>query len=170
MRKIILVIIISVLIIIWVSACRPNGETPAEMDVSGEGYENDFTLLSLEQKEVSLSDYEGKLVILNFWATWCPPCREEIPDFIEVYSQYMDRGVKFLGVSNEPRDTLASFAEEYGINYPILMDGSLDTIMPDWGIRVIPTTFILGKNGQILERHEGILTEEQLINKIENWL
>ncbi|MGM0366238.1 MAG: peroxiredoxin family protein [Actinomycetota bacterium] len=168
MRKILFIIIISMSAILFMTACA--GEGQVQQETGSQGYENDFTLLNLEGEEVSLSDFEGKLVVLNFWATWCPPCRIEIPDFIKVYAQYGDKGVQFLGVSNESRDTLVSFVAEYGINYPILIDGSVDTIMPAWEIRAIPTTFILGENGEILEKFEGLLTQEQLENVLDKWL
>jgi len=169
MRKVLLVII-SLFVILLITACARAGQGPQESDVSPEGYQNDFTLFNLEGEEVSLSDYEGKLVVLNFWATWCPPCRAEIPDFIEAYAQYRDRGVQFLGVSDESRDKLISFVEEYGINYPILIDGSVDTIMPKWKIRAIPTTFILGRDGEVLASFEGMLTKERLTNEVDKWL
>ena len=66
----------------------------------------DFTLMDLDGNEISLSDFNGKVLILNFWATWCSPCREEIPDFVEVYNEYESKDVQFIGVSNEDISTL----------------------------------------------------------------
>ncbi len=164
----IFVIITAIFLIFLLPACAP-AQAPEEDAPAGE-YENDFTLLNLDGEEVSLSDYQGNIVVINFWATWCPPCREEIPDFIQVYDEYRDQGVQFLGVSNEDRDTLASFADEFGINYPVLIDGSVDTIFPEWGIRAIPTTFIVGENGEILSSFEGYMPKEVLENEINQWL
>ncbi len=170
MRKIIAFFIIPLFLILLIPSCAPTAEYTDKTGISSQEYANDFTLLNLEGEQVSLSDYEGKLVVLNFWATWCPACREEIPDFIEVYNQYRDKGVQFLGVSNEDKDTLASFVDQYGINYPILIDGSVDTIMSQWGIRALPTTFILDSSGEVLESYEGLLTRQRLANEIEKRL
>lgn len=128
----------------------------------------DFTLMDLDGNEISLSDFNRKVLILNFWATWCPPCREEIPDFVEVYNEYESKDVQFIGVSNEDISTLKSFVENYDISYPILIDDA--NIMGKWGIRAIPTTFVFDKNGQIIFKNVGMMTGEQLKNIIEDEL
>ncbi|MCJ7727476.1 MAG: TlpA family protein disulfide reductase [Actinobacteria bacterium] len=128
----------------------------------------DFTLMDLDGNEISLSDFNGKVLILNFWATWCSPCREEIPDFVEVYNEYESKDVQFIGVSNEDISTLKSFVEDYDISYPILIDDA--NIMGKWGISAIPTTFVFDKNGQIIFKNVGMMTREQLKNIIEDEL
>lgn len=128
----------------------------------------DFTLIDLDGNEISLSDFNRKVLILNFWATWCPPCREEIPDFVEVYNEYESKDVQFIGVSNEDISTLKSFVEDYDVSYPILIDDA--NIMGKWGISAIPTTFVFDKNGQIIFKNVGMMTGEQLKNIIEDEL
>lgn len=129
---------------------------------------SDFTLMDLDGNEISLSDFNRKVLILNFWATWCPPCREEIPDFVEVYNEYESKDVQFIGVSNEDISTLKSFVEDYDVSYPILIDDA--NIMGKWGISAIPTTFVFDKNGQIIFKNVGMMTGEQLKNIIEDEL
>lgn len=128
----------------------------------------DFTLEDIEGNSWTLSELRGKIVVLNFWATWCPPCREEIPDFIKVYEEYKDRGVQFLGISSEDISTLGDFNEYYGINYPILIDDG--GVMRKWSVQAIPTTFVLDGEGNIVFKNVGIMTAEQLKNTIEDIL
>ncbi len=128
----------------------------------------DFTLNDLSGKEVSLSDYTGKIVILNFWATWCSPCRQEIPDFVDVFDDYKNEDIQFLGISNEDVYTLRNFVLKYDINYPILVDD--EGIMNNWGIKAIPTTFVIDREGKIIYKSVGMMTKAQLVNIIEDAL
>lgn len=149
------------------SSLKPEA-TVAEDEIP---YANDFTLLDLDKNEVSLSDYKGKIVLINFWATWCPPCRLEIPGFIEVNNLYKSKNVQFVGVSVDTDiKALEDFVEDFGINYPTLIDGTIDNISPVWGIRAIPTTFILNENGEVMFRNVGMMTKDQLIKVLEGLL
>ncbi|MCK5566878.1 MAG: TlpA family protein disulfide reductase [Actinomycetia bacterium] len=145
-----------------------NGQTDEDVLVANE-YENNFTLKDIEGDEISLSDFSTDVIVLNFWATWCPPCRQEIPDFIAAYNKYKDEGVQFIGVSNEDVPTIKDFAGEYGINYLLLVDRN-SVIMSDWGVRAIPTTFILNGSGQIMYKNVGMMTGTQLEGAIEDLL
>ncbi|MCE5329504.1 TlpA family protein disulfide reductase [bacterium] len=135
-----------------------------------DGYANNFTLYDLNKNKVSLSDFQGKIVVLNFWASWCPPCVQEAPDFAETYNSYKAKGVQFLGISNDDVNALEKFIKDKNIGYPTLIDGSIDKIMPKWGINALPTTFILGRNGEILFHNVGLMTKDQLISSIEKSL
>ncbi|MBC8387065.1 MAG: TlpA family protein disulfide reductase [Actinobacteria bacterium] len=142
-----------------------------EASLDEDEYVNDFTLLDLDNNEVSLSDFKGKIVVINFWATGCPPCRAELPDFVEVYNEYKDKNVQFIGIGLDNAENLKAFAEEYNISYPTLIDGSIDTISGRWRINFIPTTYIVNENGKVVvPPNVGMMTKKQLIDAIEEWL
>jgi peroxiredoxin len=115
-----------------------------------------FTLKDLSGESVSLSDFTGKVVVLDFWATWCPPCVMEIPHFIELYEQYKNQGFAMLGISldREGIDVVRAFVQKYGINYPVLMaDGQIARAYG--GISSIPTTFVIDPAGNIRRKYVG---------------
>jgi peroxiredoxin len=113
-----------------------------------------FTLADLSGKSVSLSDFKGKVVILDFWATWCPPCKKEIPDFIELQKQYGSQGVQIVGIALDQPDKVKAFVQQNGINYPVLLGNDAITVKYG-GIDGIPTTFVIDKKGKIINRFEG---------------
>jgi peroxiredoxin len=118
-----------------------------------------FTLTDINGGTVSLSDFKGKVVILDFWATWCPPCKREIPDFITLQSEYASKGLQIVGIALDQPDKVRAFAQQNGMNYPVLL--GTDQISALYGgIEGIPTTFILDKNGNIVNRFEGFRPKE----------
>ncbi|MBU1077132.1 MAG: TlpA family protein disulfide reductase [Spirochaetes bacterium] len=124
----------------------------------------DFSLFDTDQKVVRLSKFKGNVVVLNFFATWCPPCRMEIPSFVKIAKKYKEKDVRFLGIILEnpySEKKVKSFIKENKINYPVLQ-GNKDVIISYGGIRAIPTTFIVDQKGLIIEHHVGYLTEEKL--------
>ncbi len=130
-----------------------------------------FTLPDLNGKEVSLSDFKGKVVFLNFWATWCPPCRREIPSFIELINKYGDDGFVVLGVAVDPREfeKVKPFAEQIGINYPVVYDKKGVSQMYG-GIRSIPTTFVINRDGKVVQRIVGSRPKQVFESIIKQWL
>lgn len=113
-----------------------------------------FTLSDMSGKSVSLADFRGKVVVLDFWATWCPPCKKEIPDFVELQKQYGPQGVQVVGIALDQPDKVRAFAEQNGINYPVLL-GNDELTVKYGGIDGIPTTFVIDKKGKIVNRFEG---------------
>jgi peroxiredoxin len=145
-------------------------ETTAAATEAKVTYSNDFTLYDLDKNKVSMHDYKGRIVVLNFWATWCPPCKAEIPDFVDAYNAYKSKNVQFFGISDDDVNALADFVKDYKISYPTLLDGSADRIMQAWGIDAIPHTFILNGNGEIIFDQLGMMSGDQLISAIEGAL
>jgi len=140
-------------------------------DSKPEGYENDFTLNNLNGEKVSLSDFAGKIVVLNFWATWCPPCKAEIPDFVDVYNEYKDKDVAFLGISlDDDINALKQFVFDNDIIYPIIIDNQIANVSGNWGISAIPTTFFIDTDGKILDKWIGQIPKQELESKIKGLL
>ncbi len=114
----------------------------------------DFTLTDTVGQKTSLSGFSGKAVILNFFASWCPPCRAEIPDFVVLQKAYGDKAFTFVGVSLVDQKESAAFAARMGINYPVLVDdGKVSALYGP--VRSIPTTFVIGKDMKIVKMYIG---------------
>lgn len=131
----------------------------------------DFSLLTLDGKKVKLSDYRGKAVLLNFWATWCPPCKVEMPWFVDLQKQYGNDGLVVLGVAMDDSEpgTIAKFASEMGVNYPVLL--GTDKVSDDYGdVQYLPTTFFIGRNGAIVDKLTGLLDRSDIENDVKKSL
>jgi peroxiredoxin len=117
----------------------------------------DFTLQSLDGKTIHLSDYRGKAVVLNFWATWCAPCKIEMPWFVDLQKQYGPAGVQFLGVAMDDASSkeIADFAQSMNVNYPILI-GQEAVGDAYGGVQFLPETFYLDRNGKIVDKAFGL--------------
>ncbi len=117
---------------------------------------------SLDGRQVSLADYAGQVVLLNFWATWCPPCKEEIPTIERAYEAQRGAGFMVLGINEgEAVEVVRAFAGELGITYPVLIDKRGD-VAAQYRRRGLPLTVIVDRDGVIQVRHEGYLTAGQL--------
>ncbi len=118
----------------------------------------DFELPTLDGRKVKLSDYRGKAVLLNFWATWCPPCKVEMPWFVDLQKQYGNDGLVVLGIAMDDTtpQKIAAFASEMGVNYPVLL--GTDQVSDDYGnVQYLPTTFYIGRDGRIVAKMDGLL-------------
>lgn len=137
-----------------ISGCMPRTRNKIDTIVNAQA--KDFSLLSIENKTVTLADFKDKIVILNFWATWCPPCQKEIPDFISFYEKYRDKGVAIVGIAidEEGVNVVKPFAEKHKMNYPVLIGN--ENIIADYGAMVsVPTSFLIDKSGKVYKKYSG---------------
>lgn len=134
----------------------PNGMTPERI------YATAF--LDLDSRPQPLERWKGKVTVLNFWATWCPPCRAEIPEFVKIQAKYAGKGFTFVGIALDERDAVAAFAKEFGVNYPLLLGGAEGSGFADaLGSRsALPFSVILDRQGNIVATHLGTMSEAEL--------
>jgi cytochrome c biogenesis protein CcmG, thiol:disulfide interchange protein DsbE len=131
----------------------------------------DFTLKRLDRDgELSLRSLRGRVVVLNFWQTTCPPCEDEAPAFQRVWERYRDDGVVFVGVDFWDLDSDARrFLERHGVTYPQVYDGPGETLEP-YGVVAAPETFFIDRRGQIVAHRRGGLSEQELVEHLEEAL
>ena len=123
------------------------------------------TLVTLEDAEASLADHRGKWVVVNFWATWCAPCREEMPEFIRAQGEWGGRGLQFVGIAVDQADKVRQFAGEIGLNYPALIGGyGAMELSKSLGnqLMALPFTVIIGRDGTVAHTQLGPLRDAQL--------
>src|SRR5260370_25284887 len=131
----------------------------------------DFALASLDGQTLKLSDYRGKAVLLNFWATWCEPCKIEMPWFVDLQKKYGPQGLQVLGVAMDdasPKE-IAEFAQKLGVNYPIVI-GKEEVGTQYGGVQFLPSTFYIGRDGKILYRVFGLLSRSVIGSNIQKAL
>ncbi len=174
----ILVIVAIVGVIWWLehrtdSAVSPTGErygpsdlpatlVPAGADIAPEEGKlaPDFLLESLDGGDLRLSDFRGRPVVLNFWATWCAPCRKEMPQFVRIYDHYKDEGLMVLAVNlQEGKSVVSPFAKDFGMNFPIGIDRGGD-VGDEYDLLGLPTTYFIGRDGLIRSVFTGPFIEK----------
>ncbi len=130
-----------------------------------------FSLVTMDGKKVSLADFKGKALIVDVWDTWCPPCRAEIPHFVELYDKYKEKGLEILGVAGgrEGADAVKRFIRDYGIQYPNAI-ATQEFVDGFGGIYSIPTTFVIDKKGNIVQKYVGLRPKQVFENDIKSIL
>ena len=132
----------------------------------------DFSLPDTEGKIHDIKEWRGKIIVLNFWATWCPPCRAEVPLFVDTQTKFKKDGLVIVGVAIDKRQDVANFIDSYFINYPVLVSDQDNTeLMARYGNRIatLPYSVVMDRKGQVIETHAGAYKKDQLygvLNKI----
>ncbi|MBZ5556427.1 MAG: TlpA family protein disulfide reductase [Acidobacteriia bacterium] len=174
-RPLLLLIFVGGLLLLW-AASRYARQSPGPAAETGAAVSSDvkptlrffrnpapvaaFTARDLDGRDISPAALRGKVIIINFWATWCPPCRAEIPDLIALQEKYRDQ-LQIIGISEdeEPAGTVKRFAAENKMNYPIVMTSpELEKRFP--GVSALPTSFIVDRESRVVQKHVGMLTAE----------
>jgi thiol-disulfide isomerase/thioredoxin len=167
------------LLLIWIApgidhfdepATSPAAGSPGEPEDSaaaGKPANLDFRLKDMHGVDVRLDSFKGKVILINFWATWCGPCKAEIPSLVELQEEYADDLV-VLGFSvDDPAEKMKPYAEEYKVNYPLLVGNGREDVQNAFGpLYGIPVTVIIGRDGIIAKKHTGIGSKEQFEREI----
>jgi thiol-disulfide isomerase/thioredoxin len=140
---------------------------PDDAKATGTVAPMNFTLKDMNGANVNLASFKGKVVLINFWATWCGPCRAEIPSLVELQDQYRS-DLTILGVSiDDPAEKLKPYAAEFKMNYPVLVGNGHQDMQDAFGpLYGIPVSVIVGRDGRIAKKHSGIATKEQFEREI----
>ncbi len=144
----------------------PDNLTPADQRKPAP----DFTLNDTQGKPVTLSDYKGKVVLLDFWATWCPGCQFEIPWYLEFEKKYKDKGLVVIGVAmdKEGLTVVQPYMQKMQMDYTVVMGN--DDLLPQFGFKTLPATYLIDKNGNVAVAHMGMIDKDNFEGHIEELL
>lgn len=153
---IVVVMVVTLMLVFGIRKSR-RATSPAQATTTGMKMAPDFTLQSLDGKTVHLSDFRGKAILLNFWATWCEPCKVEMPWIVDLQQKYASKGLQVLGVAMDDAgpDEIAKFTRQMGVNYPVVI-GKDEVADSYGGLPFLPTTFYIGRDGKIVDKVLGI--------------
>jgi peroxiredoxin len=130
-----------------------------------------FALKDVNGATVKLAELKGKVIVLNFWATWCVACKAEIPDFVDLQSRYAAEGLQLVGVSvDDPLKKLKSYVDAQKINYPVLQGRGHDDILDAYSLSTLPVTVLIGRDGTVCTKHTGPVAKDVLERAIKSLL
>lgn len=185
MRSFLLPLLLCTGLLVGLTACGGDGESSSEQAPrtstearSGSTYQTDpvpapdVTMETLDGQTINLAEQKGKVILVNFWATWCAPCRKEIPELIDLYSSMKGDGLMVVGIAvdNEGTSVVEPFVEKEGINYPIVIDTSRSIESNFEAMYGLPTTYVVNPDGQIVRRVLGIFPTEKMKSTLQEML
>ncbi len=160
------VIALSFLLLIVAACARPDVD---QEPVTGGA--PDLLLRSVDGTTLNLSDYRGKVILVDFWATWCPPCQRMVPELVALYEKYASRGLVVIGVAldREGAQVVEPFVKKNGVNYLVAL-GDMDTAGAFGGISSIPATFIIDREGRLVRKLTGYHSQRELAGQVKKYL
>jgi peroxiredoxin len=174
---IIVTVVVSLMLVFGIEVARraPHSATATAATSAPGKLAPDFTLQTLDGKTVHLSDFRGKPVMLNFWATWCEPCKIEMPWFVDFQKQYAGQGLQILGVAMDDASAsdIAKFAKQMNVDYPILTgkDSQRDQVADLYGgVQFLPETFYIDRDGKIVDKAFGLKDKSEIESDIKQIL
>jgi peroxiredoxin len=167
---IVVAMVISIMLVFGIQKARHSAGTQGSAKLQGKPAP-DFQLASLDGKNLKLSDYHGKAVLLNFWATWCEPCKIEMPWFVDLQKKYGPQGFQVLGIAMDdaPTKEIAEFAQKMGVNYPIVI-GKEEVGTQYGGVQFLPSTFYIDRDGKIIDHVFGLVSRSEIEANIQKAL
>jgi thiol-disulfide isomerase/thioredoxin len=164
-------LIITVAVVAFVGGISVRGLQSSPLDKEKVNQETqqklpEFTLPDLSGKPRNIKEWQGKVLVINFWATWCPPCLKEMPEFEALHTEYENKGLQFIGIALDDADPVKEFIASKKITYPILLGEDQGTkLAHDLGniVNTVPFTVIINKKGLVVKSHMGELSREQLL-------
>jgi peroxiredoxin len=147
-----------------VLALNNNGAGTAQAATSEERADTapDFSLATLDGEQIALSNFRGQYVLVNFWATWCPPCRAELPDLVSYYESHADQGFMLIGVNEqEPPATVEAYLSQSQLEFPVVLDSD-GRVMNRYGVTGMPSSFLVNPEGQIVRSWTGMINRAML--------
>jgi peroxiredoxin len=152
------------LAVLFLAACSTAGEAQSAFAAKSLVHKlaPQFVRPDLDNKRLDLKAYRGKVVLLNFWATWCPPCRREMPDMEKLYQRFSGKGLVVLAVSDEKRETVEDFLKKQNYTFPVLLDSDRK-VNAAFGIEGIPNSFLFDRQGKLVAQSIDMRTERQFL-------
>ena len=157
-RVVLILLAVALLGLLAVQACTPSSASAVSVGKPAP----DFTLVDLEGNQISLSDFRGETVFVNFWATWCPPCRAEMPEIEAIYQEYKDKGVVVIGVDiQETKEEVLQYIQEGGYSWTFVLD-TTGEVTTNYQITGIPSSFFIDREGIIRAMNIGAITKRAM--------